>query len=62
MYVHFSAVNESETYESASVKTVPKTAENFRALASGVRKNGEALPEGFGYKGTRFHRVIKDFM
>lgn len=40
-------------------KTVPRTTKNFKSLAEGfVGSDGKTLT----YKGSKFHRVIKDFM
>ncbi|KAK0259049.1 Peptidyl-prolyl cis-trans isomerase H [Friedmanniomyces endolithicus] len=40
--------------------TVPRTAENFRQFCTGETKNHLGRPQG--YKGSKLHRVIKDFM
>jgi len=40
--------------------TVPRTAENFRQYCTGETKNHLGRPQG--YKGSKFHRIIRDFM
>lgn len=41
--------------------TVPKTAENFRSLCTGERGLGQSGKK-LHFKGSRFHRIIPDFM
>lgn len=41
----------------------PKTSENFRALCTGeIKTPGQKTSKPLHFKGTIFHRVVKDFM
>uniref|UniRef100_A0A8C4R371 Peptidyl-prolyl cis-trans isomerase n=1 Tax=Eptatretus burgeri TaxID=7764 RepID=A0A8C4R371_EPTBU len=39
-----------------------KTCENFRCLCTGERGIGKATQKPLHYKGTTFHRIVKNFM
>lgn len=43
-------------------ETVPKTAENFRALCTGEKGIGKFFQKPLHFQGTKFHRIIPKFM
>lgn len=57
--IEISGVKKGRIVMELFADAVPKTAENFRALCTGEKSSAERK---LSYQGSRFHRVIPDFM
>ncbi|KAK9761113.1 peptidyl-prolyl cis-trans isomerase cpr6 [Basidiobolus ranarum] len=60
--IEIGGVREGRVVFELFADAVPKTAENFRCLCTGERGVGKVTGKPLWFKGSIFHRVIKNFM